>query len=74
MNKVEEQCYLAGYKGKKLPPWVASHAKGLIRMYKAGITDRRSGKELQYSERYKQIMEEKELIKKSLEEKKETKD
>ena len=43
MNKLEEQCYLAGYNGKKRPPWVSNYMEGLIKAYKAGKADRKKG-------------------------------
>ena len=46
MNKLEEQCYLAGYNGKPLPPWVPKKAIGLRKSYKAGKADRKEGREL----------------------------
>ena len=46
MNKLEEQCYLAGYNGKKRPPWVGNQMTGLIKAYKAGVSDRKAGKQI----------------------------
>ena len=46
MTKLEEQCYLAGYNGKPLPPWVPKKAIGLRKAYKAGKADRKEGREL----------------------------
>lgn len=50
MNKQEEQCYLAGYNGKKRPPWVSNRMEGLVKAYKAGQADRRHGRSLQFRE------------------------
>lgn len=46
MTKVDEQCYLAGYNGKPIPPWVPRGAVGPRMAYKAGKKDRKAGKPL----------------------------
>ena len=50
MNKLEEQCYLAGYNGRKRPPWVANHMIGLVKAYKAGVRDRKNGVKLEFKQ------------------------
>lgn len=46
MTKKEEQCYLAGYNGKKRPPWVANYMTGMVMAYNAGKKDRKAGRAL----------------------------
>ena len=69
MNKIQEQCYLAGYNGKKRPPWVANYMKGLVNAYNEGVKDRKNGNPIQYNNNlnYLTVTEEKEQLKKEIE-------
>ena len=49
MNKKEEECYLAGYNGKRRPPWVANYMTGLVLAYKAGKADKKRGLPLMHN-------------------------
>lgn len=69
MTKLEEQCYLAGYYGKKRPPWVANYMEGLVMAYKAGKADRKKRLPLTFNNNlnYLNVMKEKEDLHKKLE-------
>lgn len=40
LNKLEEQAYIAGYNGKKRPPWISNIHRGLVAIFKQGQKDK----------------------------------